>query len=104
MQNFSLSQMCRKELNLVREMFHDIFNVIILIELERVPSKDLPSTLRLLMATQTYLECNVNVMNRFWERLIRALGTPLLLDRFDHPPENSYTTETNLEETEQLLA
>ncbi|KAF4532110.1 hypothetical protein B566_EDAN006204, partial [Ephemera danica] len=44
---------------------------LVLIELQRLRQKDLPSTLRLLMCTRTYLECpeEGSEMSGFWKRL-----------------------------------
>jgi hypothetical protein len=58
-------------------MFQHSFNFLILVELEPIKDADLPSTLRLLMGTRTYLEWSQSRMNRFWERLEIALGPPI---------------------------
>ncbi|KAF4528033.1 hypothetical protein B566_EDAN016423, partial [Ephemera danica] len=71
---------CQWELKLVQQlMFENKPDFLILVELERLHQNDLPSTLRLLMSTRTYLECPHvgSDMTRFWTRLKLALEEPL---------------------------
>jgi hypothetical protein len=77
-------QWCQWELKLVEQlMFENNADFLVLVELTRLPRDELPSTLRLLMSTRTYLEWPVQGgevdMNRFWSRLRTALGQPLAL-------------------------
>ncbi|KAF4527535.1 hypothetical protein B566_EDAN016269 [Ephemera danica] len=78
--SFVKSKWCQWELNLVQQlMFEDNPEFLILVELEKLSAKDIPSTLRLMMSTRTYLECpRAGLdMSNFWTRLKLALGKPL---------------------------
>ncbi|KAF4532587.1 hypothetical protein B566_EDAN010048 [Ephemera danica] len=79
---------CQWELKLVQQlMFENNTEFLILVELERLHQDDLPSTLRLLMSTRTYLECpRLGAdMTSFWTRLKLGLGQPLAVTQ---PPCN----------------
>ncbi|KAF4527684.1 hypothetical protein B566_EDAN012650, partial [Ephemera danica] len=72
---------CQWELKLVQQIiFEKNPEFLILIELQRVRQKDLPSSLRLLMCTRTYLECpeEGTDMSSFWRRLKKILGEPIV--------------------------
>ncbi|KAF4525776.1 hypothetical protein B566_EDAN002038 [Ephemera danica] len=75
--NFVANNMCQWELKLIQRSFDLSPSFLILIELERLTHKELPTNLRLLMGTRTYLEWTTQNESRFWERLKLALGTPL---------------------------
>jgi hypothetical protein len=101
-------------------MFEGNPDFLILVELQRLSRDDLPSTLRLLMSTRTYLECprEGGDMTSFWSRLKYALGKPLSLSKpcsdvtNDLEPPNiskvfeatleNYTTTFNLDEMEPM--
>ncbi|KAF4523725.1 hypothetical protein B566_EDAN011589 [Ephemera danica] len=77
---------CKWELRMAtHRVFEQSFNnFLILLELERVPRNRLPLSLRLLMASRTYLEWPDEGgkhrsigRHAFWRRLKLALGTPL---------------------------
>jgi hypothetical protein len=56
-------------------IFEDCNDFLILIELERLDREMVPLHLRILMASRTYLEWNLEVnVSSFWCRLKEALG------------------------------
>ncbi|KAF4525779.1 hypothetical protein B566_EDAN002041 [Ephemera danica] len=75
--NFVANNMCQWELKLIQRSFDLSPSFLILIELERLTHKELPTNLRLLMGTRTYLEWTTQNESRFWERLKLALGNPI---------------------------
>ncbi|KAF4529224.1 hypothetical protein B566_EDAN017593, partial [Ephemera danica] len=96
--NFVSSKWCQWELKLVQQlMFEDNPDFLILVELEKLLQKDLPSTLRLLMSTRTYLECpHAGAdMTNFWIRLKQALGQPLGMTNRDDCQENDAEQQLN---------
>ncbi|KAF4532720.1 hypothetical protein B566_EDAN017055 [Ephemera danica] len=100
--NFVSSKWCQWELKLVQQlMFENNPDFLILVELEKLRQKDLPSTLRLLMSTRTYLECPRAGadMTNFWIRLKQALGQPLGMTNRDDCQENDAEQQLNDEST-----
>ncbi|KAF4525886.1 hypothetical protein B566_EDAN015171 [Ephemera danica] len=78
---YIMQNWCQWELKLVQQlMFENTADFLILVELERLDRKTLPSTLRLLMSTKTYLEWPTegNLVH-FWRRLKNTLGPPLAI-------------------------
>ncbi|KAF4524637.1 hypothetical protein B566_EDAN014269 [Ephemera danica] len=78
---YIMDNWCQWELKLVQQfIFENNPEFLILIELQRLRQKDLPSTLRLLMCTRTYLECpeEGSDMSSFWRRLAKILGEPII--------------------------
>ncbi|KAF4529223.1 hypothetical protein B566_EDAN017592 [Ephemera danica] len=96
--NFVSSKWCQWELKLVQQlMFENNPDFLILVELEKLRQKDLPSTLRLLMSTRTYLECPPAGadMSNFWIRLKQALGQPLWITNKDDCQDNDAERQVN---------
>ncbi|KAF4525782.1 hypothetical protein B566_EDAN002044 [Ephemera danica] len=75
--NFIANNLCQWELQLIQRSFDLSPSFLVLIELERLTHKELPTNLRLLMGTRTYLEWTAQNETRFWERLKLALGIPI---------------------------
>jgi hypothetical protein len=96
-------QWCQWELKLVQQlMFEENPDFLILVELEKLQQKDLPSTLRLLMSTRTYLECpRAGLdMSNFWIRLKEALGQPIGIVNQEDRQEND--SEPILDESYEM--
>lgn len=96
----ALLQWCQWELNLIQQvMFEKNTNFLILVELARLSRDNIPSPLRLLMSTRTYLECprEGNDMTSFWYRLKFALGPPISnLQSTIVEPESASTTSNDM--------
>ncbi|KAF4521203.1 hypothetical protein B566_EDAN011488, partial [Ephemera danica] len=78
---YIMDNWCQWELKLVQQfIFENNPEFLILVELQRLRQKDIPSTLRLLMCTRTYLECpeDESDMSGFWKRLTKILGEPII--------------------------
>ncbi|KAF4520264.1 hypothetical protein B566_EDAN010730 [Ephemera danica] len=77
--NFLESEWCKWELRMAT---HRIFergasDFLVLLELERLQRERVPLSLRVLLATRTYLEWHQNQPEVFWSRLKQTLGKPL---------------------------
>ncbi|KAF4520265.1 hypothetical protein B566_EDAN010732, partial [Ephemera danica] len=77
--SFLDSEWCKWELRMAT---HRIFersasDFLVLLELERLQRERVSLSLRVLLATRTYLEWNQNKPEVFWSRLKQTLGKPL---------------------------
>ncbi|KAF4522346.1 hypothetical protein B566_EDAN011066, partial [Ephemera danica] len=76
--DFLESEWCKWELQMAT---HRIFeckrDFLILLTLEELKQNLVPLSLRVLLATRTYLEWNQNQPEVFWSRLRQALGNPI---------------------------
>ncbi|KAF4525580.1 hypothetical protein B566_EDAN010439 [Ephemera danica] len=95
--NFVASQWCQWEMKLVQQLMFEqqAEDFLVLVELERLPRDKLPSTLRLLMSTRTYLEWN-GEQQVFIQRLSNALGKPLARTHSDVSLRYSKNTDVSL--------
>ncbi|KAF4528837.1 hypothetical protein B566_EDAN014556, partial [Ephemera danica] len=106
--NFVRSKWCQWELKLVQQlMFENNPDFLILVELEKLHQNDLPSTLRLMMSTRTYLECPSvgSDMTSFWTRFKLALGQPLAVTQppCHEQPEKESCTEDSMRNMKEMM-
>ncbi|KAF4522339.1 hypothetical protein B566_EDAN011059, partial [Ephemera danica] len=76
--NFLESEWCKWELRMAtHRIFESKSDFLILLTLEELKQNLVPLSLRVLLATRTYLEWNQNRPEVFWLRLRQALGKPI---------------------------
>ncbi|KAF4529218.1 hypothetical protein B566_EDAN017535 [Ephemera danica] len=76
--NFLESEWCKWELRMAtHRIFESKNDFLILLTLEELKQNLVPLSLRVLLATRTYLEWNQNRPEVFWLRLRQALGKPI---------------------------